>query len=229
VRTGNTINTFDERLTQPPDFYHLDYLSPNAPKPITMFRHRAYSDARRRLPKKLDLSHIEDPLLALAASQTSDEASPTSPTDSRSSFSFEGKPKLQRIRSSSLPPLEFDEESDVESTSDMDELPEPNTNLLLHTQVYALAEKYDITSLKELAKRKFEMELACYFDSPELAEAIEEVYCSTIDSDRGLRDVVLEAFKAHPELESTQDVYAVVHSTPTLERELWKIQNGLPV
>ncbi|KAK5170575.1 uncharacterized protein LTR77_005163 [Saxophila tyrrhenica] len=211
-------------------FYHLDYMSPQAPKPITMFRHRARSCARRRLPRKLDLTHIEDPLLALAACYDPEDASPTSPTDSHQSFSLsEDKPQLLRTRSSSVPSLAYDSESDEES-SDIDELPEAEpSHLLLHTRVYALAEKYDIPSLKQLAKKKFEMEMACYFDSPELAEAIEDVYCSTIDSDRGLRDVVIEAFKAHPELESTQDVYAVVHSTPTLERELWKIQRGLPV
>ncbi len=226
--------SFDLVANLQPVFYHLDYLNPQAPKPVTLFRHRAYLDARRRLPKKLDLTHIEDPLLALAGCYSPEDASPSSPTDSNGRCSFstvEGKPQLSlsRTRSSSLPALEFDDESDVESIGDTDDLSEPESHLLLHTKVYALAEKYDISSLKQLAKRKFEMEMACYFDSPELAEAIEDVYCSTIDSDRGLRDVVLQAFKAHPELESTQDVHAVVHSTPTLERELWKIQNGLPV
>jgi hypothetical protein len=73
------------------------------------------------------------------------------------------------------------------------------------------------------------MEMACFYDSPEFAEAIEDVYCSTIDEDRGLRDVVLEAFKNYPTLASTQDVYTVIHSTPSLQRELWKLEMGLPV
>ena len=77
------------------------------------------------------------------------------------------------------------------------------SHLVLHTQVYALAEKYDIPSLKQLARSKFEMAMACFYDSPDFADAIEEVYCSTIDSDRGLRDIVLEAFKSHPQLAST--------------------------
>ncbi|TKA51879.1 hypothetical protein B0A55_13316, partial [Friedmanniomyces simplex] len=37
-------------------FYHLDYLNePEQPR-ATVFRHRAFSDARKKLPRKLDLS-----------------------------------------------------------------------------------------------------------------------------------------------------------------------------
>lgn len=106
---------------------------------------------------------------------------------------------------------------------------EVQSHLLLHTRVYALAEKYDIPSLKALAKRKFEIAMACYYDSPEFADAIEEVYCSTIDSDRGLRDTVLEAFKSHPQLVNTQDVYEVIQDTPSLAMELFKVERGIPV
>lgn len=103
------------------------------------------------------------------------------------------------------------------------------SNLVLHTRVYSLAEKYDIPSLKQLAKTKFEMAMACYYDSPEFAEAIEEVYCTTIDSDRGLRDVVLQAFKSHPQLANTQDVFGVIKDTPSLALELFKVERGIPV
>lgn len=204
-------------------------MTPQTLQPVTTFRHRARSDARRRLPKKLDLSHIEDPLLTLANSCSPEEPSPVSPVDSLNGFEIpDGKAQLARTFSNT-PSLEPDLESDTESIDDLDTLPETESHLLLHTRVYALAEKYDIPTLKSLAKRKFEMEMACFYDSPEFAEAIEDVYCSTIDTDRGLRDVVLEAFKNYPQLASTQDVYTVIHSTPSLQRELWKLEMGLPV
>ncbi|KAG9983854.1 hypothetical protein KCU78_g21045, partial [Aureobasidium melanogenum] len=117
---------------------------------------------------------------------------------------------------------ESDEDEDCEYETD-------ESNLLTHTRVYALAEKYDIPALKALAKSKFEMAMACYYDSPEFADAIEEVYCSTIDSDRGLRDVVLQAFRSHPQLASTKDVFNVIKRTPTLAFELWKTERGIPV
>jgi hypothetical protein len=194
-----------------------------------MFRHRAFSDARRKLPRKLDLSHIDDPLLALAHSYSPEEAaSPLSPTGSTSGFDIaDGKPPMLRTRSST-PPLEEDEGSDDEMIDELDET-SCESNLSLHARVYALAEKYEIPALKDLAKNKFEMEMACYFDSPDLADIIEEVYCSTIDSDRGLRDVILDAFSKHPQLASTQDIHDVIDRTPSLKCDLFKLEHGVPM
>ena len=104
-----------------------------------------------------------------------------------------------------------------------------DSRLLVHTQVYAVAEKYDIQPLKDLACQKFEIAMACYYDSPELADAIEEVYNSTVDSDRGLRNIIIQAFRSHPSLANTGDVYEVISRTPTLAFELWKAERGLPI
>ncbi len=208
-------------------FYHLDYLKQPSLRPAPVFRHRAETDARRKLPLRLDMTHVQDPLLALAGCYVPQEVSPTSSEGSQDSFDVpEGKPPFVRTRSAT-PSLEADDGSDDEAIDELDEVVE--THLVLHTKVYALAEKYDIPSLKQVSRRKFEMEMACHFDSPDFAEAIEEVYCSTIDSDRGLRDVVLEAFKSHPQLATTQDVYLVIERTPSLKCELFKIEHGLPV
>lgn len=120
-------------------------------------------------------------------------------------------------------------DSDCDSESDEDdEYETDDSHLLTHTRIYALAEKYDIPALKMLAKQKFEMAMACFYDSPEFADSIEEAYVSTIDSDRGLRDVVLQAFRSHPQLANTQDVFAVIKRTPTLAFDLWKVERGLP-
>lgn len=226
------------------DFYHLDYLTDEADEePSAVFRHRQISDARRTLPKKLDLSQIQDPLLAqFAACAPSDPPTPPSERpsspqarhDSLTPFDKAPRsPKFKtRARSGSMTSPRSASGSDTESDCEEYEEYEYETddsNLLTHTRVYALAEKYDIPTLKELAKRKFEMAMACYYDSPEFADAIEEVYCSTIDTDRGLRDVVLQAFRSHPQLASTQDVFAVIKETPSLAFELWKVERGIPV
>lgn len=195
-----------------------------------MFRHRAISNERRRLPKRLDLSSIEDPLMSMANFYTPQyPPSPVSPTEGRRSLDFpEGKPRSPRTQTKTPPP-EIDSEDDYDSPADEDVPMDSESNLVLHTRVYSLAEKYDIPSLKQLAKTKFEMAMACYYDSPEFAEAIEEVYCTTIDSDRGLRDVVLQAFKSHPQLANTQDVFGVIKDTPSLALELFKVERGIPV
>ncbi|KAK5004462.1 hypothetical protein LTR28_008873 [Elasticomyces elasticus] len=213
-------------------FYHLDYLNQVERQPSALFRHRAVSDARRRIPKKLDLSQIEDPLVSQAAAVAPKSPLPP-PADRHDSFSsiFDKVPNdatKTRTRSPSLKSACSDSESDVDEAAD-DDYETDDSHLLLHTRVYALAEKYDIPSLKALARRKFEMAMACYYDSPEFADAIEEVYCSTIDPDRGLRDVVIQAFRSHPQLASTQDVFSVIKQTPTLAFELWKVERGIPV
>lgn len=185
---------------------------------------------------------VEDPLLSQAGycAPEPNVASPSA-TDSAISINtdmsqFKNKVKSPRTPRSPvknrqhLSPYDSEANSDYESYDDEEEeVGEEESHLLTHTRVYALAEKYDIPSLKDLAQSKFEMAMACYYDSSEFADAIEEVYYSTIDSDRGLRDVVLQAFRAHPALATTQDVYAVIKETPTLALELYKLERGIPV
>lgn len=215
------------------DFYHLDYCNEPDREQSAVFRHRLLSDARRRLPKKVDLTQIEDPLLAQAGYYVPESKSDTLAIDTKAARSGSKSPRTPRSpvkTRQQTPPSEANGESDYESYDEDEELVgEEESYLLLHTHVYSLAEKYDIPSLKELAKRKFEMAMACFYDSSEFAEAIEEVYCSTVDSDRGLRDIVLQAFRSHPALATTQDVYAVIKETPTLAFELFKLERGLPI
>lgn len=226
-------------------FYHLDYLNPNAETetPSEVFRHRQLANERRLPIKKLDLSAIEDPLFVQAAAAAHAHAPPTSDTpmaspppagrqeagsyfDTNASVQSKARAKAansQRYASSSSG-------SDADSGSEEEEEYETDeSNLLAHTRVYALAEKYDIPALKDLARSKFEMAMACYYDSPEFADAIDEVYSSTVDNDRGLRDIVLQAFRSHPQLASTQDVFEVIKHTPNLAFELWKIERGVPI
>lgn len=185
---------------------------------------------RRHSSKRIDFSSFPDPLLSQAGAYT-DTPSPDSPESSRGSFELpEGKDYSRPATPESMtdaPPI-LDESLTAEEDNESSDA-FTDAHLLLHTRVYALAEKYDIPPLKQLARAKFETALACYYDSPELAAAIDEVYHSTIDSDRGLRDIVLEAFKVHPQLAQTPDVYAVIKDTPSLALELFKVERGIPV
>lgn len=178
------------------------------------------------------MSAIEDPLLAMAGNYVP-ESLPTpplaSPSECRDSMDLPQGKMPSPSMGAQTPPSDLEAESASESEQAEEAEGEHESHLVQHTRVYALAEKYDIPSLKQLAKSKFEMAMACNYDSPEFADAIEEVYCSTIDSDRGLRDVVLETFKCHPQLASTQDVYEVIKDTPTLAMELFKVERGIPV
>jgi hypothetical protein len=71
------------------------------------------------------------------------------------------------------------------------------TNLILHARVYALAEKFIIEGLKDVALKKFEMELHTDWNTQDSLQATEVVYESTPESVRGMRDVVVKTFHEH--------------------------------
>lgn len=50
-----------------------------------------------------------------------------------------------------------------------------------------------------------------------------------MDSDRGLRDVVIATFRRYPELAQRRNVGDVVKETPGLAWELFRVAWGLPV
>ncbi len=62
--------------------------------------------------------------------------------------------------------------------------------LLIDAQVYTIAEKYNIPSLKVLAREKFDGTVDKGWEDDGFPLAIREIYTSTPDSDRGLRDIV---------------------------------------
>lgn len=89
--------------------------------------------------------------------------------------------------------------------------------------------RYGIKALKALSRRKFSSQMAHHWQSDEFPGAIQDVYDSTVDSDRGLRDVVISSFREHPELARRNDVEQVVKETPNLAWELFRLGWGLPI
>lgn len=67
----------------------------------------------------------------------------------------------------------------------------------LHAKVYAIAEKYNIKPLKDLARTKFETAADRDWDSPYFPTTIDFVYTSTPPNDRGLRDIVVKLSRDH--------------------------------
>lgn len=97
-----------------------------------MFRHRAYSDARRKQPQKIDFTQIEDPLLSQAGAYASqhDEGPVDSPQ--REAHAHPDKlPHSPTTTRSDTPPLEADEGSDEDDYENT----EAESHLILHTQV----------------------------------------------------------------------------------------------
>ena len=75
-------------------------------------------------------------------------------------------------------------------------IPEGSTyNLATHASVYGIAEKYEIMPLKDLAKQKFETMIKEQWNDPSLPDAIEIIYNTTHNADRGLRTILTTSIK----------------------------------
>jgi hypothetical protein len=74
---------------------------------------------------------------------------------------------------------------------------EVNNPLTIHATMYALADKYHVDGLSDVAKAKFESCLYHHVNSEDFVTAVQIAYSSTPDSNRGLRDAVVNAFLVH--------------------------------
>jgi len=71
-------------------------------------------------------------------------------------------------------------------------------SLVIHAKVYALAEKFLIPGLKALAIRKYKAAASASLGIDDFLQSVQEVYTSTVESDRGLRDAVVKLIYDHP-------------------------------
>jgi len=213
-------------------FYHLDYLNKMRPRRASQRFSRPASPTSplratgivRRRSKKLNLAAVEDPLLATAMANTA--TPPLTPIEAPAD-PFEG---LDAKLPDTPMQDQLDEEDPFEATF-AEQAPDSDApHLTTHAKVYAIAEKYGVFGLKSLAARKFAAALAAgHHASPEFPDACADVYETTVDSDRGLRDLVIATFRANPSLGLRKDVEDVVRETPGLAWELYRVASGLPV
>ncbi|OCL09392.1 POZ domain-containing protein [Glonium stellatum] len=69
--------------------------------------------------------------------------------------------------------------------------------MIFNAKVYSIADKYDIPTLKSHALGKFRKSVETCWGMDDFPLAIREVYSSTLDNDRGLRDLVVKAACEH--------------------------------
>lgn len=72
--------------------------------------------------------------------------------------------------------------------------------LVIHAQIYSMADKYDIPSLKLKSSEKFKACLATstnIWTKSSIAKVLQAVHQSTPQSDHGLRDIVKAGMKRH--------------------------------
>lgn len=66
------------------------------------------------------------------------------------------------------------------------------------------------------------------FLTEEFPAAIEEVYTGTVEGDRGLRNAIVQAFRAHPEWGWKEGVAEVIREHGALAWDLYRISSGMP-
>jgi hypothetical protein len=209
-------------------FYHMDYLNNSLSRRSSQRSSRTSSPLSPRFPKpsspkKLNLALMEDPLLAtMAAANSSMPLTP--PADETSFQNLDAWAKMPDTPMNEQFMIDQLESEPVEPVVDVQK-----SHLITHAKVYAIAEKYGIAGLKVLARQKFCQELDLHLDSPDFPEACQEAYESTFHTDRGLRDVIIQAFRANPGLSLREDVELAVRETPGLAFELFRMASGLPV
>jgi len=167
---------------------------------------------------------VEDPLLAMASAASTAHYPMTPPEEHTN--------ELDSLESAKLPDTPMSDQDETEAFEDT--IPEfeadmEKPHLVTHVKVYAIAEKYGIPGLKSLARKKFAQQLQLHVNSLEFSEACQEAYETTVDTDRGQRDVVIHAFRSDPNLALRRDVEMAVRETPGLAFELYRMASGLPV
>lgn len=130
-----------------------------------------------------------------------------------------------------IPPLVFSTDDDDKPTMafgfgprivDADEEAEAlaiasHPRLLANISVYAVADKYDIPALKDLAKSKFSALAWGVWPHKDFSTVIHEVFESTPSSDSGLRDIVTKVCIEHIDVVLNEEQYTtVLQTTPPL-------------
>lgn len=211
-------------------FYHLDYLRKPLSRRSSQGSSRLTSPLSPRSPTrrkstKANLALAEDPLVAMMSAAIP-SGHPMTLTDEPTN-QFEVLDATGKLPDT--PMADQDMEDPFNSCQTEAEAHVEKPHLVTHVKVYAIAEKYGIPGLKSLAREKFAHQIELHVNSTELPEACQEAYETTVDTDRGLRDVVIQTFRSNRDLSLREDVEIAIRDTPGLAFELFRMASGLPV
>lgn len=97
----------------------------------------------------------------------------------------------------------------------------PKVYLIEHAKVFAMAVKYHIDPLRDLATEKFRADAEQHWDHEDLAQAIQVIYTSTADEITQLRGMAVEVLAHHrSELLQKPEIAALLHSITGLAYDL---------
>lgn len=83
-------------------------------------------------------------------------------------------------------------------------------NLLTHVKMYEIADKYDVTGLKDVSKEKFDRACKYFWAEPAFLEAATHAFSTTPNQDRGLRNIVSNTISQHMELMEKAEIQTLM-------------------
>lgn len=76
--------------------------------------------------------------------------------------------------------------------------------------MYAIADKYDVVGLKELASKNFEVACSAFWNEDAFPVAIDHVFSTTVPSDTGLRNIVIQTISKNMAVVRKPEIQALV-------------------
>lgn len=101
-------------------------------------------------------------------------------------------------------------------------------HIIEHAEVFAMAVKYQVESLRDLAAAKFKQSAEMDWDHEDFAEAISIVHSSTDESVSQLRNIVADVIHEHFEALQDKGVETVICEIPRLAYDLLKRKREQP-
>lgn len=85
-----------------------------------------------------------------------------------------------------------------------------SSQLLNHSKMYAIGDKYDVSGLKELACQKFTRAYEMLWNDDAFPMAIEHAFSSTVCTDIGLKSIIIGAISGHMAIVKKAEIQALV-------------------
>jgi hypothetical protein len=103
------------------------------------------------------------------------------------------------------------------------------SSFILHAKVYAMGEKYGIPSLKEAAIERFWEDTHSICADDDFAEAVELAFTITPNSDRGLRNLIIQVVHNNAsQMKDNVKIKSLIVSHNDLAYGLWEVTSTLP-
>jgi len=82
--------------------------------------------------------------------------------------------------------------------------------LLNHSKMYAIADKYDVTGLKQLASKNFEFACTYLWNEDAFPVAIDHIFSATVPGDIGMRSIVIQTISKNMALVQKPAIQALI-------------------